>query len=1136
MSMPMPPPFEREEALDPPRPRKVTPSQLLDIRESEWRPLLESVSLVSEAPVEPEQLEQAAVALGRVLSNQLAQQRNPRLDRWPACLAVATVGIATAHYSSGTFWPALWEHSRVEPGSQERSWWGDAFLNSLDKLGLDTFPDTHQRYVGPIVMHAGVPTYCLGDLFDLILHRAHADPGLDAHGLHEWALGGQFRLNSLDVPARRFLSSGRDYALETIERCMHLLELLQEDSGATCQDAGLLDRFHQPAVEALERARARGTLPRWGRSSPSRRRALRPALRLDPYLHGVYVRLPLDEYGDDVRWEVATDEETHSVWARRQWGSDEQTVFTLPRPARTVSVTPHGTQTWQHLPLVDPEDPLLLFTEDGELVSADLALPPGSVWVLYPDSRTLERSAEVTVIETGDAPYGWQGWELMCLRLERSGWIGLDGGRRHHAQGRSRPEVELSGAVAGITTPQGAPVHSDRPTVLLPGDTGTSVRWNVEVLSADTGRPLVQVSGRGGERVRPFDELPFPVVGSFTVRVRGPLGRGVQRQVTVVEGLNASHSPRVRALASQGLVPGRSEISAPAGVGIEPARHEFAPDQTSQQVTVTAGVRVLSLSLTPPHMRVLTTGGLIPRWSAEPLRLDTEAVAKSGDLMVRLPEGEDPELLGEVCVRHGTEFLQWLRPRAEGSGNTLRFPLVQAAGTATDHGSVDLVVGYAARVVPLAVIRPRRLATGARHTDGRIHLEEFTEGQEVQAAVYSLQTPWRPPEVLSVSTGGQVTLPPDELLRGELRLMLSVDDPWSGTDWPRWPTDGSPNVLACSVPGPSRGVDAEEEALCRAFREGVPETAIRESRANTARLWRVLSMADPLRASGLPEGLVTACREALSAHPAASLTAHPDADPSPQESVRALVSTGLVAVPLTGAPDPAASAKLWQRLPVAACLAGGHVLALADLEEPAEEHTDFLERMEARCGRNAVEILRTGVDPEAGTGRFDQSSEHMSQMQKEQFDTVWRAARVVPRALLDGDSRAKATLDLFVARESAHVRAARRRGGEILHEVLFGVSRLDTIHREAANALVRSRCTASSVNSWRDLPAVSLALAVTARLSARGIERFQSLAQAQREIWEGLARCAPDLVATDIVLAELTLSGAERTLSREEQQ
>src|SRR5690606_28346004 len=87
------------------KPRQVTPTELLDIREAEWRPRLESRSLVSEAVLPQKHLDQAAVALGRLFTRALDRGRAPNLSRWPACMAAVTAGVATARYSTARSGP-----------------------------------------------------------------------------------------------------------------------------------------------------------------------------------------------------------------------------------------------------------------------------------------------------------------------------------------------------------------------------------------------------------------------------------------------------------------------------------------------------------------------------------------------------------------------------------------------------------------------------------------------------------------------------------------------------------------------------------------------------------------------------------------------------------------------------------------------------------------------------------------------------------------------------------------------------------------------------------------------------------------------------------------------------------------------
>ncbi|WP_047869770.1 hypothetical protein [Nocardiopsis sp. RV163] len=1125
MSMPLPLPFEQEEPQA--SPQKVTPRQLLGLREAEWRPHLESVSLVSEAPFNQRQLDQAARALGAVFTEEIGVYGRSDLHRWPACTAAVTVGVATSRYASGTFWPALWETTGVPAPRQKADAWGTRFLRSLEILGVDAFPGMTYPYVDPILMHSGIPTYCLGDVFDLLLHRGAVEPGLDAHGFHLWAVSGRHRLKDLDMPAGRFISSGGDYALETIERCMHLLELLREDPDAAPREVGLPRRFRAPAVAALERAASRGALPRHPLSHSSRPRSARPRLRLDPFVHGVHVVLPVldDSANLDVFWEITTDDDTHTVSGGHRWGSGaaEQTVFAVPRPARTVSVTPRGLGVREQLTLVDPDDPLLIFDDAGAPVGSDTALPPGPVWVLHPSIAALEVSEEVEELGRYDVPYGWEGWALLRLRLARDARIGLAGHPEHRVRGRERPRLEASDPIPGVTTQHGAPVHAERPTVVLPAPEGAPVPWQVEVRSAEEGRLLWRTRADSGKRV-PLFQGGETVVGSFTVSVRGPLGRGISRQITVAEGFGALHEPATRLLEAAGLTPARSRLSPPGGAEAEPALLSFPADTPALPATLRSGTSVLPVTVSPPHMSLLLTREHAPRRRTRPLRLDCEAIADYGDLVVRLPEGGQSRP-GPLHVLHGDDVVQQVEAGASLGSHAHRYPLGQVVDTAAARRHLRLVLAHGQTLVPVAVIRPRRLAVGASVHDNVVHLDGFPGIDDVSAAVYECGAPWRAPTVVPVSADGRFTLP--EGTAGPVRILLAVDDPWSVGDWPRWPEPDDPNTVGCDLPGRPEGADAEEELLCAAFAEGSGIAELPLTHDNAVRLWRVLGGHRVLSRSGVSGDRVEACAAALGRSPVAALLAHGAAEPAPDESVHSLVSGGIVTVAAGGRVPADQAAELWHRLPSAAALATSDLLPLIDPDAPSPEHVELLEQLERRCGPVATALLRGQTDPARHAGRFDAATEQLALMPEEQITAIWREAGVVPRALLDEDSRTQAALGLFRARNQAELHRLRRDAAELSRNVLSAAGKLSPVYRRPVTELLEPRYTVGA-SRWRNLPTVSLAMALTARLAARSVPAFVPLAQAHRPLWSDLARSAPDLVRIDIVLAELALAGAER--------
>src|SRR5699024_10486021 len=101
------------------------------------------------------------------------------------------------------------------------------------------------------------------------------------------------------------------------------------------------------------------------------RRTEHPRVGLDPFGRGIEVILPAVGDAPDgiARWTLTTDGIPTTVRSQAVWvGSAEAappTAFTLLRPARTVVVAMEGWDHHTELLVVDPDAPLLVFTEDG---------------------------------------------------------------------------------------------------------------------------------------------------------------------------------------------------------------------------------------------------------------------------------------------------------------------------------------------------------------------------------------------------------------------------------------------------------------------------------------------------------------------------------------------------------------------------------------------------------------------------------------------------------------------------------------------------------------------------------------------------------------------------------------------------
>lgn len=801
--------------------RKVSATELLDMRERAWSKKLRGASLVAEIDVKDAHSEQVASVLGRAYEKWVASGRKPELffRRWPACVGVAMTGVAARDLKQGTFWPELWKAVRYRGLPEEQTIWGRGFSVAVDALGMPTFPGMPMPYVGPILMHAGIPVCCLEGYLTLLLRRRSQDRGLDAEGFVSWATapGVETRLYDVHMPVRRFLEHGTEYALDFVDRSFELLDRLREPA-AELDGIGLPPRVTERARQLASEGGLDLATPR----SPAtgRTRVERPRIALDPFGGGIEVVLPpVGDTPDGIaRWNVTADGVTTTVRSQAMWvgvAEAPSTTHSLLRPVRTVVVAMDGWPYQTELQVVDPAAPMLVFGEDGRRLPATMPLPPDRVWVAHPADHELLPDGPLHVVIEGQLPLGWEGWRLRKVSLKDVRSLGLDTApaARRTVRGHTHARISTGDPVAGVTTPYGSPVFSQVPEIWLPGNAGAEATWHVEIRRSGADATLVSESYQCREPLTVtdlWDALPRPLVGAFDIVVRGPLGRGVRRSLSIAEGVVATFTPRVRLFGPAGLADGRVELSAPVGARVEPRVTRFSSGELASIVEYRAEDETEPLVVTPPHVQVMQDRlGEAPAWRAGPLRIPTDAFAdEPGTLLVRIPHLRQ---MPPLQVMTAGQVVQDILTSGSVQADTARYDLVRIKDTVTDKQQADLLVEADGRLVRVASVRPRRLATAAKVEGDHIQLLECVLVEGLTAGVYAARAPWREPVIVPVEEGGTVPLPWDLYSCGSLLVGLQVDDPWVPVEWPRWPD----NHLVASADGFLVSEDPEEVALSR---------------------------------------------------------------------------------------------------------------------------------------------------------------------------------------------------------------------------------------------------------------------------------------------------------------------------------
>lgn len=1100
--------------------RKLGMRELLRLREGSWGPRLQGASLVVEVDLRPAHTEQVAMVLGR----QYAKLGDPRLEgeplllRWPACLAAAMAGVAATNYRGGTYWPWLWEKVGFKGESRDQGIWGRAFNTAINQLGMATFPELPLPFVGPILMHAGIPTYCLDDYFRLLLSRRRLDPGLDAESLLAWATAPdrRLRLTELDVPARRFLTDGGDYAFDVVDRCLDLLGRLV-DADPDLDGVQLPERIVEAAREAVKQSPNRPVLGRSESRVPKSQ--LRPRIGLDPYGAGVQVILPaVGEAPDGVAtWHVTADGEPTTVRSRAQWvGSAEsapQTAHPLPRPVRTVHVSLVGWDHTSELDVVRPADPILFFSDDGRRLPAQLPLPPDHVWILRPTYRELLVVGELHVITQAPVPFGWEGWHLQLASLEKTRSVTLQGCATHGVHGYARPRLLLDDPLPGVATPYGSPVYAEPPLLWLPGMSGQMIRWHIDVRPAAGGAPLFS---RGIDQVGEVDiwsGVSSPLLGAFDITVRGPLGRGMRRTIFVAQGISVTYQPSVRALTMSGLEPGQAELRAPIGAQVHPGRLRFSGSERAHVVELRAGAETEPVVITPPHVELLCAGAGARTWTAAPVHATTETMGDLDRLLVRTV---GVVVQGDLEVRAGAERIQTIPPSGRHTPGLIGYDLGRASETVACHGRAEFFLPWGQGVMPVGLVRPRRLATGADLSAGQLRIRDCVYVDGLTAGLYFARAPWRAPVVLPVPRDGVIQLASELQTPGPLRVLLRVEDPWTVSDWPTWPTG---NSYTCKAPGVPASTDPEEAALS-GFLAG--ERDLPRSSSRLERLWRLVYLADDLIADGAPANLREICSTVLRGQSALAIAGLLATQLDSRACVLGLISTGLATARPTIASDTQVAEQLWNVIPAAAALLSSQLLAVPSL--PDSGSRVYFDAALAQCGSNLDALLSGRSDPDARVGQFGPDAERMAWFSAEQIEAVWQAAAVVPQALLDADTRTIAARQMFDARRTPELARAARDAAVI---VRFAERLVAASPYRSATALIAARRHPEGKGGWLALPAMSIALALVARIAARGDEACRSFECGWRGRWTDLARRAPDMIGIDLVRAEALISGAE---------
>lgn len=1080
--------------------------------EKRWSPALEVASLIAEVPVPQSEVD--AVLESLTILNRARHERLMRILPYvPASVSVALTSIAIERYEGGSFWPGFFDVINTGAGQNDQSAWGEAFLKALDHFDMPDFAGDTRKYIAPILAHAGIPNYCLDDYF-AALDTAMRRVGTDAAAVTTWAVPrAETTLRVFDVPVRDFLARGDEYSTDYIDRSLDLMIRLERDDDPS--PAMLPDRMVEAARAYLERLNQRGLGTPQSRAD---RVADRARIHLDALDGEVKLTLPaIPNVDEDVTWIVAADAHESRVTPHKSMGGRmigiREASHTIARPARVIRVATQHSQREQEIDLVDTDDPVVLFSDDGDLLPSHLPIPAGEVWALFAIEADGEPLFQDRITHEQSAPLGWVGWRLCRINLVGADSLQL---RPDTAAHRVRNDTRVTlgtVATAPIARSGGFAIHTSRPLLHIPD--GIDADWRLTVVNVVSGHTVVETVVTSSAEVHdiadPFDALPAPVVGRFAISIRGPLGKGISREIAIAEGLSVRTSSRFRSFAPGGLKTATVTVGGP-GIVIDRPTLTFGLQDTEKSVVVIGTLGDLEVLITPVSMAVaLVSDERDAQWQYAPISCTTDDLEK-GALLVWLP------IEGTATARVLSDARQELqtlesstRPPAAHSaedGFHARFPLALVSDTVRAAGTATIVLGENPQLRILR-IEPARITSAAQVLDGILTLGGFSGG-DVVARAWSVWEPWREPEDFALDAKGVAPLPKNLLGVGPIALSLRHEDPWVPVDPPETPDRNRDIFMSLPV-----GENAATSTIALNTSDAYPDP-LREDDA-----WGLLAMRDNAPRHLFPQDTTDALVSGLPARPARALAALAKRSDTQSQRVALLVSSTLLWTHMEPPSDEHATKPLDDDLAraVGSSPVIGSLMAtrhLAKSSSPAQFSEAWAAAREV-LGMSYCEILTAGTDTEATAGCLEQTL-LLDAMSRPQFDAAVASMNMVPKALLDRDSRVSRAIELFERRWRAALRDTTRTATEMVGVIVR------TLEREGAEPLAQA-IRARTPSSPNELPvahagALSLALAIAARMAARGDDASAQLVTALRPHLETFARHAPGLFAADIVLAE----------------
>lgn len=1086
-------------------------TSILEQFEKTWSSQIKHVSIAAEFPISVEDAErvQRVYRIYCGIYENRSEDRRTFLRRYPAVHVLFTTYIASEKYINGGLWPQL--ASALEVGNTQafHNDWGESFATNLKVLGLPVFSikddDIGWTLLGNIMIHCGIPTVCLDDYYVLINKQRSKNPGITAS---EFVAYGHQKANAghlyIDKPVVRLLKYGGNFAVDLTDRIFELLDVVAV--GGDGFDIPLPKRFSIRAQKLY----SNGNLGSSHLQSGSRHSVLRPLITLDTSSNIPALRLPsLDAAEGELTWIVELDQNPQEITAQALWpGSTslESKIVPIQRPIRLITVSiKNKDHSTINLALVDEHDPFIAFDENGMQLSTN-SLVPGLTWLLVPGaSSELNFDGEPAYITETALPIGWSQWSLTLIDLTnvRSVRYGTTG-RDHVIHNFMSARITTNNEIEHAKSLTGSTVFSSIPTIDIPEEL-SNANWEISLIN-DTGKVINRIAyNENYTQEDLWDSVSRPILGDYTVRIRGPWGRGASKTLFIAEGLSVQIQPIWRSLSGQGLAKATVRLSTVTAMRAKENLIELMENKKEGRIELFTDDGQYSILLVePPHTSISyqSTHTAIYESIQRQILYTEDILEDAGSLIVHIGNRDDLVIM----VFHNDNHVQTIEPIV-GARDTYKFDLSKIKDTLRQYKQLTLSINSSGANLVVAVIQPKKLFSDVSIVGDKLVFDECVDIPGLVALVYIQWAPWLQPTILDIESGIAI-LPSNLISSGPLLIIAKIQDPWVREPNPSWPD--SRTAYTCKGHGYYSSDDEEETALS-CFLSYYGQKELPERIDDFTRIWAILANIDSLGLIDFKESVEDSLKEKIANQARDALLAIEKSTLPTALIPSVVISSGLVWANLNEGNDD--HPPLWTSrgtIPAALLSAADHTWSDEEIEAAIEI-----------LGDNTEAILNLN-DPSSKDGSFDEGTDKFVSniSQREMYISFMG---LIPKGLLDGDTRIIAAMDLIEQRDNTLLSSLLSQSMNIVQSIQKLLS--DNTSPEVYNAYI-CRTHPISNTGWRSLPSISIGLAILARYASRGHQFAVDTMDTYGANWTSLAAVAPKFVTIDIVLAELLVAGA----------